>query len=28
LIVMRCPLEELWQKLEEHMAGADWQRTR
>ncbi len=28
LIVMRCKLEELWQKLEDHMAHTDWQRTR
>jgi len=28
LIVMRCDLDELWQKLEDHMAGSDWQRMR
>ncbi len=28
LIVMRCKLEELWQKLENHLAHSDWQRTR
>ena len=28
LIIMRCKLEELWQKLEDHLAHSDWQRTR
>ena len=28
LIVMRCKLEELWQKLEDHMTGGDWRRAR
>jgi hypothetical protein len=28
LIVMRCKLEELWQKLEDHMASGDWRRAR
>jgi len=28
LIVMRCDLEELWQKLGDHMADSDWQRMR
>ena len=27
LIVMRCKLEELWQKLEDHMTGGDWRRA-
>jgi hypothetical protein len=25
---MRCDLEALWQELEDHLAGMDWQRTR
>jgi RimJ/RimL family protein N-acetyltransferase len=28
LIIMRCDLESLWQRLEDFMAGSDWQRTR
>jgi L-amino acid N-acyltransferase YncA len=28
LIIMRCPLEDLWRDLEDELAGADWQRTR
>lgn len=28
LIVMRCDLEGLWQKMGEHIIDADWQRTR
>ncbi len=28
LIVMRCDLEELWQKLGDHIADSDWQRMR
>jgi hypothetical protein len=28
LIIMRCNLEELWKKLEDHIAETDWQRTR
>jgi L-amino acid N-acyltransferase YncA len=28
LVVMRCDLEALWQELEDHLAGMDWQRTR
>lgn len=28
LIVMRCDLEALWQKLDDHMADSDFQRTR
>ena len=28
LIVMRCNLEELWQKLGHHLDDSDWQRTR
>ena len=28
LVVMRCNLEELWQKLEDHMTDSDWLRTR
>jgi L-amino acid N-acyltransferase YncA len=28
LVVMRCDLEELWQKLDDHMTDSDWRRTR
>jgi RimJ/RimL family protein N-acetyltransferase len=28
LIIMRCPLEDLWRDLEDELATADWQRTR
>ena len=28
LIVMRCDLEELWQKLGDHIVDSDWQRMR
>lgn len=28
LVVMRCKLEELWQKLEDHITGSDWRRAR
>lgn len=28
LIVMRCNLEELWQKLRDHIVDSDWQRMR
>jgi len=28
LIVMRCNLEELWQKLGDHIVDSDWQRMR
>ncbi len=28
LLVMRCDMEALWQELEDHLAGMDWQRTR
>jgi L-amino acid N-acyltransferase YncA len=28
LIVMRCNLAALWQKLEDYFAHSDWQRTR
>jgi L-amino acid N-acyltransferase YncA len=28
LVIMRCNLEALWRKLEIHIKGSDWQRTR
>jgi GNAT superfamily N-acetyltransferase len=28
LIIMRCPLEQLWRDLELELANGDWQRTR
>ena len=28
LVVMRCDLEELWQKLGDHLHDSDWRRTR
>ncbi|UCF69037.1 MAG: GNAT family N-acetyltransferase, partial [Acidobacteriota bacterium] len=28
LIVMRCDLNSLWEKLEDYFAATDWQRTR
>ena len=28
LVVMRCDMEALWQKLDDHMAHSDWQRMR
>ncbi len=28
LVVMRCDLEELWQKLDDHTLDSDWQRSR
>jgi ribosomal protein S18 acetylase RimI-like enzyme len=28
LIVMRCKLQELWGKLEDHLAHSDWRRSR
>jgi ribosomal protein S18 acetylase RimI-like enzyme len=28
LILMRCDLESIWQKLDDFIAGFDWQRTR
>jgi L-amino acid N-acyltransferase YncA len=28
LILMRCDLESIWQKLDDFIAGSDWQRTR
>ena len=28
LVVMRCNLEELWQKLRDHIVDSDWQRMR
>ena len=28
LIIMRCNLEELWQKLDHYLADSDWLRTR
>ncbi len=28
LVVMRCDMEALWQKLDDHMVDSDWQRMR
>jgi len=28
LVLMRCSLDSLWQKLSDYMTDSDWQRTR